>query len=382
MKKRVVFQVIPKLKSGGVERTVLDLVQCDFWSREGVDQYIVSSGGNLLESYLSQGGNHVTLSVHSKNPFVIFWTAWKLAQKAKKMSVDIFHVHSRAPAWCVLIASKITKVPYVASYNGAYRSHSFLRKWYNSAMVRGDFVIAISDFIAQVIQRDQGHRHPKIITIPLGINVDLFNSERYQREEIEAYKRQLGIPLNSKILLTIGRPSLKKGHDVAIQVLAQLEDPSSHLLIVTPDDDSNKTVLKLKAMIHDLGVCHRVHFIHGLEDIPFAYELSDVVLFPTQLKETFGRISAEAGAMEKIVIASNLGAIPEVIEDSDTGYVLPPDDLKVWVETANHVLSLKASQYSKIGKNARERVVTSFSLQNMCQKLLELYNGVAPKNLQ
>lgn len=372
MKKPIVMQILPRLTSGGVEKSTVDMAKF-LAALDETPTYVVSAGGPLVAEIEKYGCHHITLPVQSKNPLTILMNGLRLASWVKKTGAQLMHVHSRAPAWSVFFASKLTGTPYISTYHGAYKNKGKLSNWYNSAMLRGQLVIANSDFIARIISKDQGHRHPTILKINQGIDTQLFDPQRFTKTDSLNLKSQWHIPENAPLLLAIGRITTGKRYDLAIQALARIKRQDAHLMIVGSDYGRHELSLSLKKLAQSEGVSTRVHFVPNCPNIPLTYEAADLVLFPTQMQESFGRISAEAGAMEKIVIASTNGAIPEVIKDGETGYLFPSEDLDALVNRINMVMEMPDADLRAIEKKARSHIVRHYSAGHLFHGMLKLY---------
>lgn len=379
MAKPIIIQILPQLNSGGVERTTVDMAGFLTYL-DDVPTYVVSAGGTLVSELEKTGCKHITLPVHTKNPITILMNAARLVCLIRRTHAQILHVHSRAPAWSVLLASKITGTPYLTTYHGAYKNRGKLSNWYNSAMVRGNCVIAISEFISSIIQRDHGFRSPTILKIAQGIDTHLFDPQLFSVSMINKQKSDWGIPLEAPVLLCIGRLTKGKRIDLAIMALSQLKTKDAHLMIVGSDNGRRDLTQSLKDLAHSEGVSDRVHFIDNCQNIPLAYAVSDLVLFPTELQETFGRISAEAGAMGKIIIASNGGAIPEVILDKQTGYLFEAGDLNALVARIQDVFDMTEVNKKAMEQSARNHIEKNFSADKMFFDTLKIYEEIRESN--
>ncbi len=118
-----------------------------------------------------------------------------------------------------------------------------------------------------------------------------------------------------------------KGVDVLIRAFARISDemPALRLRLVSGGPDR----LALESLATDLGVRHRVDFLGMLERREVARELRGATLFvmPSRSSsESFGIAAAEAMAVDRAVIASAVGALPEMIEHDRTGLLVPPGD--------------------------------------------------------
>ncbi|WP_010297918.1 glycosyltransferase family 4 protein [Candidatus Odyssella thessalonicensis] len=377
MKKPIVLQVLPRLNSGGVERVTVDTA--GFLSRvDPKPTYVASEGGILLADLEERGVHHIKLSLATKNPLKIIWNAFWLLHFIKKHHIELIHARSRAPAWSSLIAAYLADIPFIATYHGAYRCSNSLKRWYNSVMVRGKCVISISNFVTAHIEENHHHLKPKIVKIYPGIDTkEIFNPERYTASDILAQRQKWSIPADAFVMAAVGRIAKAKRFDLAVQALGALaENKKLFLIIAGSDQGRTELSANLKELAYSLGVADRFRLIHDFKDIPLIYALSDLILFPTALKETFGRISAEAGAMGKIIISTQQGASAELIINGVTGYLIPADNLGALVECIQTVLKLASDQRVAMEKNAHHYILENFSAERMYNETLNLYNSL------
>jgi len=146
----VVLQVLPALGGGGVERGTVEMSAAI--TKAGGTALVASAGGMLASSVERAGGRNVLIkSMPSKNPWRIWRNASVLADVIRSEKVDLVHARSRAPAWSAYWATRRTGTPFVTTYHGAYNENVVGKRRYNEVMAKGDLVIAISNFIANLI---------------------------------------------------------------------------------------------------------------------------------------------------------------------------------------------------------------------------------------
>ena len=106
------------------------------------------------------------------------------------------------------------------------------------------------------------------------------------------------------------------------------------------------------------------------------------VVLPAQWYENAPISIMEAFALGKIVIGTNLGGIPEMIEDNETGYLFELDNEQQLVDIMLKVAEMPDAQLQQMGKNAREHVAKNFTSNNYLTKMLDLYQqlGVATES--
>ena len=115
--------------------------------------------------------------------------------------------------------------------------------------------------------------------------------------------------------------------------------------------------------------------------MPLVYALSDVLVQPTLVPESFGRGIAEAQAMGRIVIASNHGGAVELIQDGRTGFLSPVSDSRTLAGILDKVLDMPQSERQKIEQAATESVRTNFSIQKMCDRTIAVYKEILSNEL-
>ena len=98
------LQVLPSLKSGGVEKGTIDL--SNYLSEKKYLNYIASSGGKLLDNINNKNIKHINLPLDSKFFFAYPFLANKLQKKINEYGINIVHLRSRAPAWLMPFLSK------------------------------------------------------------------------------------------------------------------------------------------------------------------------------------------------------------------------------------------------------------------------------------
>lgn len=362
-----ILQVLPELNLGGVERVTLDMVSA--LRQAFPETFVASNGGSLLTELERLGGTHFTLPLASKNPFQIVRNAQRLADLIRTHNIDLIHARSRAPAWTALLAARFTDIPLVTTYHGAYSSTNMLKSLYNSVMTRGDRVIAISQFIANHINKNYPNSHSKVRLIHEGIDVEEFNPQHVSQKEIEDIRHSWGISPNTTVFLVPGRVTRLKGQLIFIDAIRQLNVPNVAGVILGQTQESQSYTMEVRRSCNGLPI----HLLPQMSRPRAAYAAADVIVSPTLAQEAFGRVTAEAGAMERVIITTNLGAAPEICQHNKTGFLIPPEDSRALADAMMQSLKMSPHDYLSMGKAARTRICSNFSLTRMCSETIELY---------
>ena len=107
--------------------------------------------------------------------------------------------------------------------------------------------------------------------------------------------------------------------------------------------------------------------------MPLAYSLSDLVVSTSIEPEAFGRVSVEAQAMEKPIVASNLGGSKETIVKGKSGFLYKHDDARQLAKTLQTVIELDQDSLNLMGNEGRKNVTKKFDVEAMCDSTLREY---------
>jgi glycosyltransferase involved in cell wall biosynthesis len=370
-----ILQVIPALKSGGVEIETLEIAAAILAA--GGRPLIASAKGELSTDPRTKGVILKTLPLNTKNPLQIWRNAKLLKELIRKEKVDIVHARSRGPAWSAFKAAKELGIPFITTYHAAYKSRSFFKTLYNSVMAAGDRVIAISPFIERHIKtkyaRFRWFDPSKLRLIPRGIDLEYFNPETVSPAHL---RQEWNLPPKARVILLPGRISKSKGQDTLIKALALMESPNTVLILLGSaqgHEAYRDTLLHLAA---SLNLKDRVKWFPAISDLAPAYQLADVIVCPSHTPEGFGRLIVEAQAMKKPIIATDHGAASDLIENRKTGWLVPPQDEKTLAKVLDQVLALPEKELAVMGKRERTWAEAHFSRNAMLSKTIEVYKEV------
>jgi glycosyltransferase involved in cell wall biosynthesis len=374
-----VLQVIPALDTGGAERATIDIAAA--LAARGDRALVASEGGRLEAELNAAGGELLRLPVGSKNPLTLAANAIRLAKIIRRENVDIVHARSRAPAWSVLAACRLTGARFVTTYHGIYAEEGALKRFYNSVMVRGA-VIANSRYTADLIRRRYGTPAERISVIPRGIDLKHFDPAAVDPARREALRRAWGLG-GEKVALNVARLTGWKGQGVLIEAAAlpPLADRGDVVFVLAGDEQGRGGYrAELQRMIEARGLKGRVRLVGHCDDVAAAYALADVVVVASTEPEAFGRAAIEAAAMGVPVVATALGASPETVlappkvsSDQRTGWLVPPRDPGSTSAAISAALALLRGMREALDRRARTHAGT-FTVEAMQRATLSLYD--------
>ncbi len=373
-----VLQVIPKLGYGGAETGCYDIAH--YLAEKDCSSYIATSGGALLKYVKKHKVKVLRLPVQSKNPLLILLNTILLSFFILINNINIIHARSRAPAWACYIACLLTRRKFVTTFHGTYNYKSKLKKFYNSVMLRSKLTIAGSNFIFSHISENYNeylNKKKKLRVIFRGINLEYFNKKNISILKQEKMKEQWELSSNNFTILMPGRLTYWKGQETLIEALNILiEDYNKiNFQVIFLGSDQGRKVYKKKLI--NLAVRYRLNnkikFIENCKEMPVAYSIADVIVSASIEPEAFGRVAVEAQAMEKPIVASDLGGSKETIIKGKSGFLYKHDDPRQLAKTLNAISELDDDSLNFIGKEGRKNITKKYDVEAMCDSTLREY---------
>ena len=366
-----VLQVIPKLGHGGAEIGCYDLAH--YLYENDCSSYIVTSGGTLIKYINRKKVKLIRLPVQSKNPILILLNAIILAIIILILNINIVHARSRAPAWSCLIATKITGRKFITTFHGTFNFKSNIKKFYNSVMVRSNLIIAGSNFIFSHINENYSKYlkpEKKFLVIFRGINTDYYDPKKIKEQDEVQLINKWKIDKEKKVILLPARITAWKGHEIFLEALNKLKinEPQKKFIAVILGSDQGRKIYKkrLIRLVEQYRLINDVIFIDNFELMPIAYKISDIVISSSIEPEAFGRVAVEAQAMEKPIIASNIGGSNETIIDEKTGFLYPAGNSDILSQKLSHIFDLNDETLKSMGIEGRKNVIKKFNVEKMC----------------
>lgn len=207
--------------------------------------------------------------------------------------------------------------------------------------------------------------------IPNGVDDELFRP----LSESEKDKVKEGLGLDGRVVLYVSRMSPRKGPHVLLnafqRVVKEMDDIT--LLMI----GSGEMLPFLKAQAKFLGIAERVRFMGYApnELLPKLYAIADVFALPSTTSEAFGIVVLEAMASGVPVVATTVGGIPEVVQKSGSGLLVPPGDE---VALGRAIMKILADEdfARKLGEAGRRAVEREYAWRVVAGKIEEAYEEV------
>jgi glycosyltransferase involved in cell wall biosynthesis len=181
----------------------------------------------------------------------------------------------------------------------------------------------------------------------------------------------------------IGRISPWKGQDVFLKAAARVTKtfPNVKFVIIGAALFSeHEFEQKVRRLPSELGIDGVVEFTGFRDDIERAIDELDVVVHASTTGEPFGQVIIEGMAAGKPVVATNGGGVPEIVEDGATGLLVPMGDVQAMAEAVCRLLR-DPTRAREMGRRARERVKSHFTLELTAQRVEAVYREMLGKNI-
>ena len=237
-----------------------------------------------------------------------------------------------------------------------------------------DQVVCVSQALLDFCREEHGMSARQLRLLYNGIDIGTFRP--LPEEARNRVRRSLGVAPDAPMFITVAVLRQPKGIEFMIRAFASLcrRDPDARYLVVGSGDDRER----LEALAGDLGVSSQVIFAGMRDDIPELVAASDIFVLPT-LTEALPTVLAEAAAIGKPIVASAVGGVPEMIEDGETGLLVPPANCEALAAACGRLLANPALR-QRMGQAARGLAMDRFDLELHADRLCGLYNRLAAQS--
>lgn len=358
-----------------------------------IDTAIVSGPGRQLTALASQLGDHgVELRVymfqrvgHSPSPFIAYLRRaniehivlpdrgphdvallTRLAECLREWKPDIIQSHNyRTTVFAYLLKRANPSWTWIAFFHGS-TDESWKVRIYNRI---DRFLLPKADRLVVMSSRHKddfskaGERvsviHNAILPLPVEVSpVEL------------GPLRRPGIPLVG----AIGRLSPEKGVDVLIEAVSLL--PARSVSVVLAGDGPARAALEQQALA--LGIRSDIHFLGTVENVGSLYHQLDLVVLPSR-SEGLPNVLLESLSADVPVVATAVGAVPEVLVEEEAGGIVPPGDPRSLAVAMSQAL---VHGRSASATKARAAAAQRFSLEKRVHLHLSLYGQLRPDRLE
>ncbi|MBK9404429.1 MAG: glycosyltransferase [Ignavibacteria bacterium] len=319
-----VVHIISNLSLGGAQILLFDIL-CKLKEYEDLELTLVTiDSGEYIEKYKNAGIKIIDIGEKGLiNPKIYF----KLKKVIESLKPDIVHTHLNKADFYGRIAAKRSNVPLIIStchnYSTTHSGADINKKSFFDVIdnfvidYSKSYLIAISKLVKQyLINRNPSYE--KITEVIYnGINFDKIKY-KLSNGEILKLRSKNNIDSDDFVISVIGRLDKQKGHLIFLESVKEIIHQNKKIKILLIGDGSLREQIEI--FIKENNLSSQV-IMKGFQPDSEPYiEISDLICVPS-LWEGFGLVIIEGMIKKKIILASDVGGIPEIIEDGKTGFL-------------------------------------------------------------
>lgn len=305
-----------------------------------------------------------------------------LVQLMRSEQFDIVHTHLAKAGFVGRFAARWCGTPCVHTVydyaffdaTGAKRAVYLQMERLAAKMCRR--ILFISENERDISLRYRVGRPADLKLMGFGIDLSAFDPSGIDSNAVREIRARHGISESALVAGTVGRLVPRKGVDVFLRAGAALlsRDPRYHLLVVGGGP--------VEAQLHDLaaslGIAKRVTFAGFAEpaDVPRLMAAMDVFCLATR-REGYGMVCAEAAAMERPVVASDISPVNRLVFDGETGYLVPVDDAPGFATAMDRLLA-DSSLRQRMGEHGARFTRANCDMRSRFDLVLKTYEELAP----
>jgi glycosyltransferase involved in cell wall biosynthesis len=374
-RRRKILFVITKSNFGGAQRYVFDLASAIHKERSEDFEVCVAFGGSgLLKTKLEDTGIR-TIEIKGLErdigAFKDLRALSSLVSILKNERPDVIHLNSSKAGLLGVIAGRIVSIPKIV-FTGHGWAFNQRRSWFMSVILKACYVVIIGlshkvIAVSKKTKEDVGRLpfvNPNKITVVYnGIpEQKLLSKEEAQKKLLSYTKNVKSIPSQTLWIGTIAELHPRKGLDILITSLSNVPSIFHAWVIGTGESANSLAQLTIDSKIQD-----KITFTGFIPDASTLLPAFDMFVLPSR-DEALPYVLLEAGAASLPTIATSIAGVPEIIEHTQTGILIPPEDT---VALTNAITTLSENkERPQLGSNLQQTIRERFSLTGMVEKTI------------
>jgi len=304
---------------------------------------------------------------------------FKITQAIRQKKPDIIHVNLFYSTLFSIIPAKFYRRPFiwVAQTRDDLLKYKIFTKFLIS--LADKTIITCKDFLR--LAKENSFNLSKLKTIYTGLNM----KEYRLRENLEGNIEINGKEVKKPIIAMVARfDREQKGHQYFIEAAKIIKENISgvNFLIVggTVNSEEEKFKRELEESVKELGLADQIIFTGFYPDLIYLLSNVAIVVIPS-LYEAPSAVAMEASAMKRPVVASNVGGIPEVVIDGETGFLVLPKNPRAIAEKVVFLLR-NPEKAKEMGEKGYQRIRENFPQERLAREYEKIYNDLIQKSRQ
>lgn len=283
--------------------------------------------------------------------------------------VDVLNTHSSLDSWVgMLVWRTLANRPRLVRTR--HLSTPVKDNWPTRCLYHApQAIITTGEHTRELLARRLGVPRDHIFSIPTGISPAEFAPRRPDPE----MRRRLDIPTDALIIGSVAVLRSWKGHIYLLEALKELRREGLPAYLVLVGEGPYRVVIEEK--VADLNLASWVRLAGYQEEVAPWLAIMDAVVLASYANEGVPQALLQALAMEKPVVGTDVGGIPEVVLPGKTGLLTPPRDSQALARALRRLLT--DPEYGRrFGRQGRQLAVENYSLEQMAQAVEQVYRAV------
>ena len=287
------------------------------------------------------------------------WRLWRLMRTGRFAAVQTFTHHSNLlgipPAWLAGVPVRL------ASHHGRIGGFPAWMNRLHTWMINAGLATCLVVVSEQVRQQSiaDGISPARIVLIPNGVAQAAAAADARPR-----LRSQLGVSEEGSLVLSVGRLAPQKGHHYLLQAVPAVLAQWPQTVFALVGDGSSRPELEAEAQ--RLGIESQVRFLGTQANVPDWLAAADVFVLPS-ISEGLPVALLEAMIAGRAVVATDVGGVGEVVQDGQTGRLVPPADVPALAQGLLDLLKDEVER-SRLAAAGQERVKRDYTLEEMCKR--------------
>lgn len=382
-----VLHVITRLERGGAPAVLLEVLRrCD---KRQFEHHIATGLAQEPEkdmiAFARDMGFQVfviTALIRDIHPFLDIYALSKLYFLILRGRYDIVHCHTSKGGFIGRLAARLANVKCIIysphgdifeGYFGKIKTRFFIWLERFSARFTDKIITLTKSGIEPYLKAGIGQKS-QFDYIYNGVDIESLRKRKVDRIQ---KRREIGVENECSLIVTAGRLVPVKGQTYLISAIAQVITEIPNIRLVFLGDGELRG--ELSGQVKTLGLEKQVLFLGMRSDVPEIISCGDLFVLPS-VNEGFGVVLLEAMAMRCPIVATNVGGVPEVVLDGETGILVPPGDP---VQLARGIIQLlkDTSLAFKMAECGYQRLEDCFDVRETVSKTEHLYKELLERKL-
>jgi len=317
--------------------------------------------------------NIENFNIKTSGPFDI--TAFKeLFTLIKNQKIDILCAHGYKSVVMGNLLAKICKIPVIAfsrGYTTENKKVAFYEWLEQKALQSVNGVVCVSHGQRKKLDKLKV-KYKKCWTVHNSVSIDETEFD-YEKNRIDVCN-EFNIPKEKVILATAGRLSPEKGHKYLLDSINLLGNEADNCVFIICGE--GMCMDQLKEQANTLNIMDKCIFAGFRRDIPRIFKAMDIMILPS-LTEGLPNVILEAFAYGKPVISTNVGGVPEILEDGKSGYLTESESGNALADAIIKLINAPEKRV-QMGKAGTQQVRSNFTFDEQNINLQKIYDEFYP----